>query len=86
MKTTLLAISLLASQTLYAAEAPRVGYVKILEAERDSAGREISNASQIALARLRLWKVLAPPSNTNVVGRCVLHGSLDEFRRSTSLW
>jgi hypothetical protein len=37
MKTTLIAVALLASQTLYAAESPRAGYVKILETERDSA-------------------------------------------------
>lgn len=37
MKPTLIAIALLASQTLYAAEAARPGYVKILEVERDHA-------------------------------------------------
>lgn len=37
MKTTLIIIALLAAHSLYAAEAARPGYVKILETERDSA-------------------------------------------------
>ena len=37
MKTALITIALLASQSLYAAEVARPGYVKILEVERDHA-------------------------------------------------
>lgn len=37
MKTALIAAALLASQTSFAAEVQRSGYVKILEAERDAA-------------------------------------------------